>query len=365
MSAELAALLRKSTDTYTARAVEYSRQKFATEPRPEILALHTQYWDTLIRAAETWDFEALVTDARTTGTSQAARGVSLTESVNRAVAATNTIELAILEANDGNFPSHDAIVALAEIRTTIAMAVAEGYERARDGVASTLASGTAPGSAVSRIRATAAALGVRALVHELATGEVLPTQDTDDTALCLMEAGDIRLSTRVGGERVVALFTVGTDGVFFRFRDSGSARAPIVAEALTASRVLILTGDALARVTAAEPSAVVGLIARFTRRTSESQALIDGLIRKSVAMRLYNALIHLAAATPARADGSREIAITHQQLAEKIGASRVTITRKLCELRESGIVDMPRDATIRIRKPDELERRIHSALHDE
>jgi CRP-like cAMP-binding protein len=366
VSAELAALLRKSTDTYTARAVEYSRKQFATEPRPEILALHTRYWDTLVRAAETWDFEELVTDARTTGGSQAARGVGLTESVNRAVAATNTIELAILEANDGTFPSHNAIVALAEIRTTIAMAVAEGYERARDNAPSAApARGGASGSAVSRVRATAAALGVHAIVHDLAIGDALPTTLDDATALCLLEAGDVRLSTRVGGERVVSLFTVGIDGAFFQWNDTGRSRTPIVAEALTTARVLVLQGDALARVTAADPESVVSLIARFTRRTSESQALIDGLIRKSVAMRLYNTLLHLASTGIVHADGSREIGITHQQLAEKIGASRVTITRKLCELRESGIVDMPRDSTIRIRNREALEQRIHTALHDE
>ncbi len=364
MSAELAALLRRSTGTYTARAVEYSRRQFATEPSPEILALHTKYWDTLVRAAETWDFEELVVDARATGLSQAARGVTLTESVNRAVAATNTIELAILETNDGSFPSHDAIVALAEIRTTIAMAVAEGYERARDAAPAPTRGGTS-GSAVGRVRATAAALGVRAIVHDLALGEALPTHGAEETALCVVESGDVRLSTHVGGERVVSLFTVGSDGAFFRFGDAGRSHAPIVAEALNPARILILEGEALARVTAAEPEAVVTLVARFTRRTSESQALIDGLIRKSVAMRLYNALLHLAAETPERADGSREIAITHNALAETIGASRVTVTRKLCELRESGIVEMPRDSAIRIRDPEALQKRIHSALHDD
>ena len=70
MSTTLAAMLRKSTDVYRERWVAKSESDFATEARDDVVSEHLVYWDAIVRAVESTDFEELLNYSREAGRSR-------------------------------------------------------------------------------------------------------------------------------------------------------------------------------------------------------------------------------------------------------------------------------------------------------
>ena len=125
-------MLRKSTEFYRDRWVEKSESDFATEARAEVVSEHLVYWDAIVRAVESADFEELLNYSREAGRFQCRSGFDLSDAIKRTVYATNTIETALLEANDNEVPPITIINEIGDLRSIIAMAVAEGYKLETD-----------------------------------------------------------------------------------------------------------------------------------------------------------------------------------------------------------------------------------------
>jgi CRP-like cAMP-binding protein len=84
--------------------------------------------------------------------------------------------------------------------------------------------------------------------------------------------------------------------------------------------------------------------------------LIEDLLNNSVNVRLYRTLLELAREFGKVESGATliDIPLTHQRLADMIGSNRVTVTRKLHELSDRGVIESRRNATIAVKRFDLL-----------
>jgi CRP/FNR family transcriptional regulator len=339
-------MLKKSEQAYEGRWVAQTENEFATVAQPQVIEEHRRYWQSIVRAVETADFEELLGYSREAGRYQCRSGIDLSEAIRRTIEATNMIELALLEHNNGEFPPLEIINELADLRSMIAMAVADGY-KLEDKAKETALPGTAP---KERLRAALINQRGKYNTRALASGdEIAPLYD-DGMVFHFVEAGKLRLFNLLPNGRTITLSILGENDVFLQWRTESSTLSCLCAEAMGDACVISVSQSDLTDLIAAQPAAAIDVIGSFARRVTESQVLIEDLLNNSVNVRLYRTLLELAEKF-GRIDGTAtliDVPLTHQRLADMIGSNRVTVTRKLHELAERGIVENRRNATIAV-----------------
>jgi CRP-like cAMP-binding protein len=345
-------MLRRTTDVYRSRWVAKSEADFATEARADVVTEHLVYWDAIVRAVESANFEELLNYSREAGRFQCRSGFDLSDAIKRTVNATNLIETALLEANDGEVPPITIINEIGDLRSIIAMAVAEGYKLETD---SQLDSATAL-SMRERLRAALQRQRERYSVFALAPGdEILPLYDAG-MRFYFVESGKLRLYNLLPNGRTITLSILGENDVFLQWRAESASLSCLCAEAMKTSTVFGVSEADLIDLIGAQPAAAIDVIAAFTKRITESQVLIEDLLNNSVNVRLYRTLLELAREFGKVESGATliDIPLTHQRLADMIGSNRVTVTRKLHELSDRGVIESRRNATIAVKRFDLL-----------
>jgi CRP/FNR family transcriptional regulator len=345
MSSTLAAMLRKGERFYEGRWVAQSASELPQAVDQGVVEQHRDYWQSIVRAVETSDFEELLDNARSAGRYQARSHVDLSDAVRRTIEATNTIELALLEANDGDVPPMEIINEIGDLRSMIAMAVAEGYKLELASI-----SEAPPNPSRARLRA---ALQAGSYPHKtLASGEEIAPLYDEGMVFHYVEGGKLRLFNLLPSGRTITLSILGENDVFLQWRAESSTLSCLCAEAMGEAKVISVSQSDLTSLIAAQPAAAIDVISSFAKRVTESQVLIEDLLNNSVNVRLYRTLLDLAREFGrAEKDGTTliDVSLTHQRLADMIGSNRVTVTRKLHELTERGIVLNRRNATIAVR----------------
>ena len=353
MSAALAELLRKTTAVYNDRWVEQTKTAFKTTPRPEMVAEHHRYWQAIVHAVETSEFEELLGFGREAGRFQSRQGYDLSNAVKRTVEATNLIELALLE-TAGDLPSMDIATELAELRSMLVMAVAEGYTEDQN---ARIERRPAEVVALDQLRAVILRQATARNTTELATGDEIPPLYDAGMLFHFVDVGKIRLYNLLPNGRAITLSILGPGDVFLQWRAGSQSLSCLCGEAMQKARVMTVDQETLAGIVAQQPMAALDIMTNFARRLTESQVLIEDLMNNSINLRLYRTLLELLKQF-GRPDGTATLIdypLTHQRLADMIGSNRVTVTRKLHELQTRGIVESRKNATIAIRRVDALE----------
>ncbi len=355
MSSVLAEMLRKSTQIYNERWVEQTKTEYKTEPRPETVAQHNMYWDAIVRAVESSDFEEIMAYARDAGRFQSSEGLDLSDAIGRTMEATNMIEMALLEANDGAVPGMDIINEVADLRSMLAMAVAEGYKLDQDAKRSD-ADASAVAISKEQLRAVMLRRAGKFAVSELPIGgEIAPLYE-GGMRFHFVDYGKLRLYNLLPNGRCITISILGPGDVFLQWRAESQSLACLCAEAMHQSRVISASEADMTEIVVAQPAAAVDVIASFARRLTESQVLIEDLLNNSVNLRLYRTLLELSKQF-GKPEGDLVVIdypLTHQRLADMIGSNRVTVTRKLHELQDRHIIETRKNATIALRDSNAL-----------
>jgi len=347
VSAVLAELLRKSTRIYNDRWVEQTKSGYKRTPNPETVKQHNLYWQAIVRAVESSEFDELMTFSRDAGRFQSTQGFDLADAIGRTIEATNMIEMALLEANDGAVPPLEIINEIADLRSMIAMAVAEGYKTDQDSKRAG-AEADADAAAKEQLRAVMLRKAGKFSVAELAHGDEVPPLYEGGMKFHFVDFGKLRLYNLLPNGRCITLSILGPGDVFLQWRAESQSLSCLCAEAMQDSRVITASESDMTEIVSAQPAAAVDVIANFARRLTESQVLIEDLLNNSVNLRLYRTLLELSRQF-GRAEGTSSLIdypLTHQRLADMIGSNRVTVTRKLHELQALGIVETRKNATI-------------------
>jgi CRP/FNR family transcriptional regulator len=157
----------------------------------------------------------------------------------------------------------------------------------------------------------------------------------------IVRAGHVRLYKTLADGRAVNVGLLGPNTVFAQEERNDGIASGITAEALTETTLAIVPVDDLAAMIAESPELASGVVHGMTRRLTELQTLIEQILARDTSVRLLTTLVTLARGfgRPS-ADGLTAIALalTHQSLANMIGSNRVTVTRKLTELQDQGLI---------------------------
>ena len=157
----------------------------------------------------------------------------------------------------------------------------------------------------------------------------------------IVRAGHVRLYKTLPDGRSINLGLLGPNTVFAQEDGYDGLSTGAAAEALVDSTLSIVEADDLAGLIAESPELASAVVHGMTRRLTELQTLIEHLLVRDTSVRLVTTLLTLAKGFGRpTADGMTAITLplTHQSLANMIGSNRVTVTRKLLELQESGEV---------------------------
>jgi CRP/FNR family transcriptional regulator len=340
-------MLRRSSVTHSRRWTEQSKTDLMTEPRPEALALHDRYWAAIVSAVETSEFEHLVAFAREAGRVQSNQGYDLSGAIGRTIEATNLIELSLLEANDGVMPPIDIINEVAELRSKIVMAVAEGFKDEQERI---LTGGANAPSAQDRLYSVLLRRATPEMYKTLELGAEIPPLYEDTKRFHFVVEGKLRLYNLLPNGRCITLSILSAGDVFPQWGTESQSLSYLCAEAMQETRIITISEKEIAELVSAQPAAALEVITNFARRLTESQVLIEDLMNNSVNLRLYRTLLELAKQFGKLEDGSGwsviDIPLTHQRLADMIGSNRVTVTRKLHELQQRAIIETRRNSTI-------------------
>ncbi len=172
-------------------------------------------------------------------------------------------------------------------------------------------------------------------------GNVIFSPGNGEGLIYIVRGGCVRLYKTLPDGRTINLALLGPNTIFTQEDNSDGIASGATAEALVDSTLSIVEADDLAELIADSPELASAVIAGMTRRLTDLQTLVEHLLVRDTAVRLSTTLLALSArfGRPT-ADGMTAIALplTHQSLANMIGSNRVTVTRKLLELQEKGLV---------------------------
>ncbi len=157
----------------------------------------------------------------------------------------------------------------------------------------------------------------------------------------IVRSGCIRLFKTLPDGRSLNLGLLGPNTVFAQEDPYDGLSTGSSAEALVDSTVSIVEADDLAAVISESPELASAMVNGMTRRLTELQTLAEHLLVRDTSVRLAATLLTLAKGFGRpTAEGMTAITLplTHLSLANMIGSNRVTVTRKLTELQERGVV---------------------------
>jgi CRP-like cAMP-binding protein len=126
------------------------------------------------------------------------------------------------------------------------------------------------------------------------------------------------------------------------------------AEAMTHSEVMLLHAGALPALMRIVPEAVNAIVVSLAAQLFDAHLLIEHVLAHDTSVRLVTMLRTLADAFGEPANGGKTLITypaTHQDLADMIGANRVTVTRKLLELQKAGLIIPERRNTMLVDIP--------------
>ena len=123
--------------------------------------------------------------------------------------------------------------------------------------------------------------------------------------------------------------------------------------AMEDSQLLILRREDFRRRVEANPSVAWALLTELSRRLRRADQKIGGLVLLDVPGRISRLLLDLSAES---SNGTIEKPLTHQTIAQMIGASRETVSRAMKEFQQEGLIRVER-RRIAVANRDALEKR--------
>jgi CRP-like cAMP-binding protein len=167
----------------------------------------------------------------------------------------------------------------------------------------------------------------------------------------IVRAGCVRLIKTLANGRSISLGLYGPDTVFAQEECDNGLATGVSAEALVDTVVSVLERPALASFLAESPELASAIIDGLMRHQANLHQIVELVLARDVTVRLASVLLDLGNrfGSP-MGDEFIKIAlpVPHQLLANMIGSNRVTVTRKLAEMREMGMVGSLRRPMIAI-----------------
>jgi CRP-like cAMP-binding protein len=184
-------------------------------------------------------------------------------------------------------------------------------------------------------------------------GSVILFQDDPGDSLFVLRAGRVKvvLIGEDGREVILGVLEPGAHFGELALIDDQPRSAHVIA--MDDSQLLILRREDFRRRVEANPTVAWALLTELSRRLRRADVKIGGLVLLDVPGRIARLLLDLA--DEAGSDAIDK-PLTHQTIAQMIGASRETVSRAMKEFQDSGLITVER-RRIAVGDRDALEKR--------
>ncbi len=167
-------------------------------------------------------------------------------------------------------------------------------------------------------------------------GRVFYTPGETGEVLFVLKTGRVAIYRIAPDGRKLVTATIGPGTVFGEMSLIGQGMRGSFAEAAEDCTLCVMSRADVERLLVAHPRVALRLVEVLAARLEQAEERLEALAFKSATARLAAALLDLAA-------GEQEITgVTHQDLAEMVGAYRETATRILNDFRAQGLIGLHR-----------------------
>lgn len=181
-----------------------------------------------------------------------------------------------------------------------------------------------------------------------AAGETIYTPKADSEAVYLLVEGEVQLYRLGSDGRRFTVAILRPGAVFGQASLLGSLESETYAEATAPSVVWCIAGRSAQEVFSRSPSLRFGLLTGLSRRLADAEERLEWMAYKKVSARLAGLLLQMMDVERKTVTG-----ITHQKMADMLGAYRETVSQAFRELRVRGLVS-PGRKNIKILNPEGL-----------
>lgn len=199
-----------------------------------------------------------------------------------------------------------------------------------------------PGAPVSRPVSSSAERPGGGNTRSVPRGQRVPLNGSAIDPVTVVQSGWIALFKSLPGNRSICVGILGPGDLFFHNR--ASVDGEMIAESLVDAVLLQEDFQRLVGVLSGSPALVRAALISLRRQAIDMQDLVSRVLSRDITLRLAAVLLALSERF-GRSCGegmtSITIPVAHKTLARMIGSNRVTVTRVMADMRESGMVKAP------------------------
>ncbi len=193
--------------------------------------------------------------------------------------------------------------------------------------------------------------------REFAAGATIFQAGQQAAGLHVILDGHVRvLRARAGRQSVI--HTEGPGGTLGEVPLFEGGVMPATAEAITATRCLIISGDSLTAIMRADPELALLFLRRLSARVRVLVERVDRLSTQSVLSRLAAFVLNRAERS---SPSSFTLGMTQEELAEELGTVREVVVRGLARMRRDGLIATAGRGRFAVRDVAAIERVIGTA----
>lgn len=197
-------------------------------------------------------------------------------------------------------------------------------------------------------------IGKRAPMQRVPAGTVFFSPDQTAEVLFLLKEGQVRLYhlSADGKALTTAILEAGT--IFGEMSILGQRLYQSYAAALSPCLLCLMSREDVKTLLLSDPRIATRIVEILGQRLIEVERRLSDFAFKNLPQRLASVLLERAVPSKGRlfrsSSAVREVRLTHEALADMVGASRETVTKVLGEFRAQGIIDLKRGCVIIMRE---------------
>ncbi|MFC1687361.1 Crp/Fnr family transcriptional regulator [Patescibacteria group bacterium] len=189
--------------------------------------------------------------------------------------------------------------------------------------------------------------------NEYQKGELIFSPEEANEKVYILKKGQVEIYQLLQGKKIVIQVLKPGD-VFgdISFSPSASGQVPYFAKGSTDCYLCVTSKNDFTLMLRKWPETAMRLLQEMGQRLHDAESKIKDLALHNIKVRLINELIRHAKKVGEETQEEYIIPdrLTHQELANLIGATRETITKALTELKVKGFIEIDNDKTIRVKK---------------
>lgn len=192
------------------------------------------------------------------------------------------------------------------------------------------------------------------VMRTIPKGQIIYSQEDRAEALFLLKYGRVSIYRLTPAGKRLDLTTIEAKSFFGEMPLLGESLRHAFAEAAEESLLCVMSRADVERLILQQPQVALRMIEVLGHRLALTETRLEELAYRSVSARIAALLLRLSdARRGGQPDRQTEVRVTHQEIGDRVGALRETVTKILDEFQADGLVELRR-GHVRLCDPERL-----------